>query len=136
MISIALQKKLRFVAAVAWLGTVALAATDIDWTAFSGQLWPALIAFATVALLTLVPYGLYLPIVPGLRAGPAFQVVFLTVLVSIPVILFSYWRLMGIPTNGWDFFIVPFLQLGSLALIPVAMKLTSLIETVRSDPGT
>lgn len=107
---------------IAWccvLLTAAFTATAIEWRVFAGtdNWWAALAAFVTTALIGAAPYAIYLVFVPASKASPTLRMIVLCFLVALSVVPNVWWAVTGVRTGGWNFFIVPTIQVFYLLVI-------------------
>ncbi|MCC8536105.1 hypothetical protein ACDH70_12910 [Xanthomonas axonopodis pv. poinsettiicola] len=115
---------------VAWccaLVTAACTAMAVDWSFFTktGQ-WPvALVLFGVTVLLGAAPYTIYSFFVPISKAGPVLKLFVLCTLVALSLVPNAWWIATNASTDGWNFFIVPVLQIFYLlVIVPFIIVLT------------
>lgn len=101
--------------------TLAHCATGIDLSRArdEGELRPALTMWAMVGAWGVLPWALLLVVLQRTQAFPWFQWGLFAALVGIAVMLFAQVRLNPPtpPSGGWEFLIVPALQLGLVACL-------------------
>lgn len=115
---------------VAWccaLVTAACTAIAVDWSFFAttGQVLIALLLFGVTALLGVTPYAIYSFFLPISNAGPALKLFVLCTLIALSLVPNAWWIATTARTDGWNFFIVPVLQIFYLLIIvPFIIVLT------------
>lgn len=115
---------------VAWccaLATAAYTAMAVDWSFFAttGQGLIALLLFGVTVLLGVTPYAIHSFFLPISNAGPVLKLFVLCTLVSLSLVPNAWWIATNSSTNGWNFFIVPVLQIFYLlVIVPFIIVLT------------
>ncbi|MBV6816186.1 hypothetical protein ACE15N_00175 [Xanthomonas campestris pv. passiflorae] len=115
---------------VAWccaLLTAVFTATTIDWrvVARTDQWLVMLILFGVTASLGAAPYAIYSFFVPASKAGPVLKLFVLCTLCALSLVPNAWWIEKNVRTDGWNFFIVPVLQiLYLLVIVPFIIILT------------
>ncbi len=117
----ALNRKFLFAIYIAVIVTSVIAAFDIPWASL-----PVWVGFSTwlaaVGMATFPYIGLY-TLLKHSTQFPRFQIVIFLIVVGLPLLLFVAFHTSSKPTGGWEYIIVPWLQLGLQALIALVLKL-------------
>ncbi|MCC4587854.1 hypothetical protein LL962_12205 [Xanthomonas sp. NCPPB 1067] len=77
------------------------------------------------ALIGAAPYAIYSLFVPISKAGPVLKLFVLCTLVALSAVPNVWWIAIDARTDGWNFFIVPALQIFYLlVIVPFVIALT------------
>ncbi|MBO9738484.1 hypothetical protein J7432_05450 [Xanthomonas axonopodis pv. begoniae] len=76
-----------------------------------------LILFGVTGLLGAAPYAIYAFFLPISKAGPVLKLFVLCTLVALSLLPNAWWIAKDVRTDGWNFFIVPLLQILYLLLM-------------------
>ncbi|UXA70983.1 hypothetical protein M0D46_08195 [Xanthomonas prunicola] len=115
---------------VAWccaLITVTFTATAFEWSfaARTGQWLAVLVAFSVTMFIGAAPYAIYSLFLPISKAGPLLKLFVLCTLIALSLVPNAWWMATNARTDGWNFFIIPALQIFYLLLIvPFIIVLT------------
>ena len=107
----------RWAIALAALATMAYCTTGIQWPEAMtnpGQ-GVQLYLYAMVVAVGLAPYALLLALSSRMEVMPRLQLMLVGAVAVIAISFFSRVRSAGTPSGGWEFFIVPALQLAMIA---------------------
>lgn len=107
--------------ALAMAATLAHSSTAVDWSLArgDGNLRPVLMLFAMAGVWGVLPYALLFAVLRRTQAFPWFQWGLFAAVIGIAVAFFANVRLQAHtpPSGGWEFLIVPALQLGGIACL-------------------
>ncbi|MCC4635058.1 hypothetical protein [Xanthomonas dyei] len=115
---------------VAWccaVITAAFTATAFEWSsaARTGQWLATLVPFLVTVFIGAAPYAIYSLFLPISKAGPVLKLFVLCTLIAISIVPNAWWIAKNVRTDGWNFFIIPALQIFYLLLIvPFIIVLT------------
>lgn len=92
---------------------------SVNWsdTVSQGHQNSALSAYLLAVSVALVPYGILLSLLERAKQSTIFKVTLFSIVIALPIIGFSFWRLNNINTGGWDYFIIPFWQIVLLMIL-------------------
>ncbi|MBN6112642.1 hypothetical protein [Xanthomonas bonasiae] len=125
------NRTLKFAAGICAILTAAFAAMHIDWSflSTSRQWWVAPFAFCITALVGAVPYGIYALFVPLTKVDPIVKALLLLVLIALSAVPNVWWIETGAHTNGWNFLIIPVVQVVYLLVVaPVVIVFIGLLQ--------
>jgi hypothetical protein len=110
---------------------------SVNWseTLSQGNQNSALSAYLLAVSAALVPYGILVSLLERAKQSTIFQVTLFSLVIALPIICFSYWRVNNINTGGWDYFVIPFWQVVLLMVLNGLCKFfVPLAESHKLEP--
>ena len=97
-----------------------LGSVDWRWAADEQQLPSAILTELILLAAALAPYAVLFRLLRRSRQIPVFQIIAFAIIIAPPVVGFTYWHANAIPTHGWDYILVPLIQLFLMAFVYTA----------------
>jgi hypothetical protein len=109
--------------------------SGVDWTHgySSGRLFEAFTAYAMAVAIAYLPYYVLPTLLSSANNFPRLQVLCFLLTVCLPLVMFPFYRRGPEPTNGWDYLLVPFWQLGLELFLHFVVKVVSAYSKATSS---
>jgi len=107
----------------------------VDWMhSFSaGRFLEAFSAYAMAVAIAYLPYYVLPTLLSSANNFPRLQILCFLLTACLPLVMFPFYRRGPEPTNGWDYLLVPFWQLGLELVLHFVVKAVSAFSKATSS---
>lgn len=128
-------RRFRIGTIIALAYTAIFALSDVSWTWASENdaVFSSLLSLSALLFVCGIPYTGLLRLLKRSPTFPRFQCIAFCLMVALPLLLLPGFKISGVATAGWQYFLIPFWQLVLYGVLSLVFKILVAVDRRRSS---